>query len=99
MNSGFGGAQPFMRKDSIVVQTDGYLGPHDAILSVGMAQSMVFLPTDFGPFWMTVAERNARQSDRPKANAATPKPRNKSKKDLSVEFSTPGNVLDPTKCK
>jgi hypothetical protein len=32
-------------------------------------------------------------------NAATPKPRNKSKKDLAVELSAPGNVLDPTKFK
>jgi hypothetical protein len=48
---------------------------------------------------MTVAERNARQLDRPKANAATPKPRNKSKKDLAIELSVPGNVLDPMKFK
>jgi hypothetical protein len=80
MNSGFGGAQPFMRNDGIVVQTDGSLGPHDTVLSVGVAQSLVFLPTNVRPFWMTVAKRNARQSDRPKANAATPKPRNKSQK-------------------
>jgi hypothetical protein len=69
------------------------------MLSVGMAQSMVFLPTDEGPFWMTVAERNKRRSHRPKTNAATPKPRNKHKKDLAVELSAPGNVLDPTKFK
>jgi hypothetical protein len=99
MNSGFGGAQPVMRNDSIIVQMDGYLGPYDSVLAVGMAQSMVFLPTDVGPFWMTVTERNARRLDRPKTNAATPKPRNKSKKDLAIELSVPGNVLDPTKFK
>ena len=99
VNSGFGGAQPFMQNDSVIVQTDGYLGPYDSILCLGMQQSMQFLPTDVGPFWMTAAEQNERRLDRPKINAATPKPRNKSKKDLAIELSVPGNVLDPNKFK
>jgi hypothetical protein len=33
--------------------------------------------------------------DRPKTNAMTPKPRNKTKKELAVELGAPGNVLDP----
>ena len=48
---------------------------------------------------MTVAEQNERWLDQPKTNAATPKPRNKSKKYLAIELSVPGNVLDPNKFK
>ena len=99
MNSGFGGAQLFMRNDSVIVQTEGYLGPYDSILCVGMKQSMEFFPKDVRPFWMTVAEQNERWLDRPKINAAAPKPCNKSKKDLAIELSAPGNVLDPNKFK
>jgi hypothetical protein len=73
MSSGFGGgAPPIMQNDSIVVHTDGCLGPCDSVLTFGMAQSaLVFLPTDVEPFWMTVAEQNERRLDRPEANAAT----------------------------
>ena len=60
---------------------------------------MTFLPTDVGPFWMDSAEREERRVDRPKTSAAAPQPRNKSKKDLAVELSVPGNVLDPDKFK
>ncbi len=98
MNSGFGGGQPFMRYSNII-QIDGYLGPFDPTLAVGDEQSMTFSPTDVGPFWMDAAEREERRFDRPKTNAAAPQPRNKSKKDLAVELSVPGNVLDPNKFK
>jgi hypothetical protein len=60
VNSGFGGAQPVMQ-DSVVFETCGSLGPGHAVDSVplaGMARSMVVLPTDVGPFWMTVVEQN-----------------------------------------
>jgi hypothetical protein len=48
MNSGFGGAQPVMQNNSIVVQIDGCLGPCDAALSVGRAR----------PFWTNAVEQN-----------------------------------------
>jgi hypothetical protein len=51
VNSGFGGAQPVMRNNSVILQTtDGCIGPHDLIMSVGMTQSVVFLPAHEGPF-------------------------------------------------
>jgi hypothetical protein len=98
MNSGFGGGQPFMQRSN-VIQIDGCLGPFDPALAVGDEQSMTFSPTDVGPFWMDAAEREERQCNRPKTNAAAPRPRNKSKKDLAVDLSVPGNVLDPNKFK
>ena len=97
MNSGFGGSQPTMR-NSKILHVDGFLGPNDSILSVDMEQSMMFLPSDVGPFWMTATEQNERRFDRAKRNeAVAPKPRNKTKKDLASELSLPGHVLDPTK--
>jgi hypothetical protein len=98
MNSGLCGSQPTTR-NSIIIHADGYLGPNDSILSVGMEQSMSFVATDVGPFWMTATERNERRLDRARTNAVAPKPRNKTKKDLVAELSVPGLVLDPSKFK
>jgi hypothetical protein len=100
MNSGFGGAQLVMQ-GSVVFKTDDCLGPcaDNSILSVCVAQSMVFLPTNVGPFWIFVAEQNESVSDRLKPNAVPPKQWNKTKKDLAVKLSVPGDVLDPLKFK
>jgi hypothetical protein len=73
VSSGFGGAQP-VKQDGVILETDGCLGPPaaDFVLRVGVARSMVFLPTDIRPFWMTVEEQNESTPDRPKTNAAAP---------------------------
>jgi hypothetical protein len=85
-------------RNSKILQVDGYLGPNDSILSAGMEQNMTFLPTDVGPFWMTATEQNERRSDRARTEAAPPKPRNKTKKDLASELNVPGHAfVDPTK--
>ena len=55
IDSGFGGAQPVMQTSNIS-QLDGCLGPFDPTLAFGDEQSMTFLPTDVGPFWMDAAE-------------------------------------------
>jgi hypothetical protein len=98
MNSGFGGSQPTTR-NSMILHADGYLGPNDSILSVGMEQSMSFVATDVGPFWMTATERNERRLDRARRNAVAPKSQNKTKKDLAAKLSVPGLLLEPSKFK
>jgi hypothetical protein len=98
MNSGFGGSQPPTR-NSMIIHADGYLGPNDSILSVGMEQSMSFESTDVGPFWMTATEGNDRRLDRARTNAVAPTLQNKTKKDLAAELSIPGLDLDPSKFK
>jgi hypothetical protein len=96
MNSRFGGSQPLTQK-SMIIHADGYLGPNDSILSVGMEQSMSFVATDVGPFWRTATEQNDRRLDQARTNAVAPKPRNKTEKDLAAELSIPGLALDPSK--
>jgi hypothetical protein len=68
MNYGFGGSQPTMR-NSKIVDWDGFIGPYDFILGVGMEQTMRFSPTDAGPFWLTATEKNERRLDRARTEA------------------------------
>ena len=64
MNKAFGGNQPKMRETKIK-ETKGYLGPylHPDMLRPGDIQSMVFGPTDSGPFWMSPEEKEKRRHD------------------------------------
>jgi hypothetical protein len=71
-NYWFGGSQPTMR-NSKIVDRDGFLGPYNFILGVGMKQSMRFSPTDIAPFWMTATEQNRRRLDRARTEADPPK--------------------------
>jgi hypothetical protein len=56
MNKGYGGKKPKLRS-TMIEEEDGYLGPFDRILSVGMRQSLVFSSQDEGPYWLSVEER------------------------------------------
>jgi hypothetical protein len=64
MNKGYGGEQNIM-KQSKIKSVDGYLGPHDhdRKLNVGDVQSMVFHPSDNGPYWMTPEEQEQTRKD------------------------------------
>jgi hypothetical protein len=70
LNSGFDHSQPTM-PNSTILQKDGYLGPYDCTISVGMEQmmSMSFLQIDFGLFWMTVTKQNERRLDQARTDA------------------------------
>jgi hypothetical protein len=63
MNKEFGGAQPIMRTSKVEAE-DGFLGPFDRIIFLREVQSMQFLPTDLGPFWMTEIERSPTKQDK-----------------------------------
>jgi hypothetical protein len=73
MNYGFGGSQPTMR-NSKIDDRDGFLGPYDLILRVGMEQTMRFSPTDVGPFWVTATEKKERRLDRARTEVDPRKP-------------------------
>jgi hypothetical protein len=64
VNKGYGGEQNIMR-ESMIKSVDGYLGPHnhDCKLNVGDVQSMVFHPSDHGPYWMTPKEQQQTRND------------------------------------
>jgi hypothetical protein len=64
MNKAFGGIQPKMRETKIK-EVKGYLGPYltPGTLQPGDIQSMVFQPTDSGPFWMSPEEQEKRRHD------------------------------------
>ena len=47
----FGGAQPPMRETTIV-SAEGVLGPFTPMLGIGDTQSMVFKPSDIGPWYL-----------------------------------------------
>jgi DNA-binding transcriptional regulator YhcF (GntR family) len=61
INKTHGGAQPKMRKSKM--ETDEFLGPFPATLSVGDYQHMVYQDGDVGPFFKTDAERQASKFD------------------------------------
>lgn len=58
MNVSYGGTANAML--STVVPD---VGPYPATLEIGDEQSMVSLPTDDGPFWMTLEERSNNKND------------------------------------
>ena len=65
MSKGYGGAQAKMR-ETMIVQEEGYLGPHSPILKVGDTESLVFLPTDStGPWYLSPEQQQLQRHDRP----------------------------------
>ncbi len=62
MNTSYGGNKPKMR-DTYLPQEKGYLGPYPCKLHPGDTQSMVFLPGDDGPFWMSTEEQEKKRKD------------------------------------
>jgi hypothetical protein len=81
-------------RNSRIVDRDGFLGPYDFILRVGMEQTMRFSPPDF----LDDCNRKKRKKlDRARTEADPRKPQNKTKRDLAAKLSVPGHVLDPTK--
>lgn len=64
MSKGYGGAQAKMR-DTIILQDEGYLGPHSPILKAGDTQSLVYLESDSGPWYLSPEQRQSQRHDRP----------------------------------
>jgi hypothetical protein len=92
MNKGYGGAQPRMH-ESIIKESDGYLGMHLSTFSVGDTQSFIFKPGDDSPFWMTEQQRQLNRHDRilsPRSGNLTT--RNKTIVELKLELG-PLNIL------
>ena len=87
-------SQPVLWNSSIS-QIDGCLVEFDPTLALGRdEQSMIFLLTNVKPFWMNVAERVERSFGRPNTNTAALQPCKQCNKDLAIDLSVPGNVLD-----
>ncbi len=63
MTKSFGGSQRKMR-NTLIKKEKGYLGPYRRKLNPGDTQSMVFLETDDGPFWMSSEERENTRLDK-----------------------------------
>jgi len=72
MSRNFGGAQARMRNTTIM-STAGFLGPHSPFLKVGDTQSLVFNSNDdavaattdaYGPWYLTPQQRQSKQHDR-----------------------------------
>jgi hypothetical protein len=64
IRKGFGGKQPKMRETQIEFKE--YLGPfvgHILTLAFSVFQSMVFVTSDVGPYWMTAAESELNRKD------------------------------------
>ncbi len=55
MNKSYGGNKSKMQ-GTYIPQEKGYLGPYPCKLHPGDTQSMVFLSSDDGPFWMSMEE-------------------------------------------
>ncbi len=65
MSNGYGGAQAKMR-ETMIVQQEGYLGPHSPILKVGDTQSLIYLPTNStGPWYLSPEQQQLQRHDRP----------------------------------
>ena len=63
MTKSFGGSQRKMR-NTLIKKEKGYLGPYRRKLNPGDTQSMIFLETDDGPFWMSSEERENTRLDK-----------------------------------
>ena len=64
MSRGYGGAQAKMR-DTVILQEEGYLGPHSPILKAGDTQSLVYLEGDSGPWYLSPEQQQLQRHDRP----------------------------------
>ena len=58
-------------RDAQMKAAKGYLGPYASRLAVGDVQSMVFKPTDLGPWYLMTKERKARRHDTPTGKIKT----------------------------
>jgi hypothetical protein len=56
MNRSFGGKATRMRS-TLIVQEQGYLGSFPRTLEPGDTQSLAFMSSDEGPFWLLDAEK------------------------------------------
>ena len=63
MSKTYGGAQAMMR-DTAILTEDGFLGVHLPFLRVGDIQSMLFKPTDTGPWYLSPEQKEAQRHDR-----------------------------------
>ena len=64
MSRHFGGTQPIMR-DTIIVDAQGYLGPHSPrLLEVDQTQSFVFKADDCGPWYLTPEQRDLQRHNK-----------------------------------
>ena len=89
MNRSFGGkAVPRMRSTEII-QEEGFLGPFDRTVEPGDTQSLVFSPSDTGPFWMTDAEREESRLDKHLGNT---RPVNLTVPELILQLRENANV-------
>ncbi|KAI2490891.1 hypothetical protein MHU86_23687 [Fragilaria crotonensis] len=64
MSKTYGGRAQRKMRETMIKQSQGYLGPHSPKLQVGDTQSMVFNAMDSGPFWMTAVQREETRHDR-----------------------------------
>ena len=64
MSKSYGGRAQRKMCETMIKQSQGYLGPHSPKLQVGDVQSMVFSAPDSGPFWMTAVQRADTSHDR-----------------------------------
>ena len=84
MNVSFGGNVPIMRKT--VVRE---VGPHqtDTMLRVGDEQTLEFLDSDEGPFWMNADKQRETKHDRVLEGQFKTKPKNKSELLVTLRMS------------
>jgi hypothetical protein len=64
-----------------------YLGQFGGLLSVGASQTMNFVPSDAGQYWMTEAEKHSNRKDRPSGKTIK---RFRNKGDLLKELQSRG---------
>ncbi len=64
MSRGYGGAQAKMR-DTVILEEEGYLGPHSPIVKASDTQSLVYLESDSGPWFLSPVQQQLQRHDRP----------------------------------
>ena len=90
MNKEYGGKKPIMH-DSYIPMEEGYLGPHQRKVNVGMNQVMVFKEDDDGPFYLNQEDRESRRHDKEMDEDRVVK---KTKRELVDELKATG-IMDP----
>ena len=63
MSRNYGGTQPIMR-DTVIMNAEGYLGPHSPCLEVGQTQSFAFTAEDLGPWYLSPQQRDFQRHNR-----------------------------------
>ncbi|KAI2501400.1 hypothetical protein MHU86_13067 [Fragilaria crotonensis] len=56
-------------RDTIILQDEGYLGPHSPILKAGDTQSLVYLESDSGPWYLSPEQRQSQNTTDPLVEA------------------------------